>query len=489
MTVFLVGAGPGDPGLLTVRARELLGRADVLLSDQLVPAEAWAMVPPTCEVVDVGKVGGGKQVPQEETTARLVQEGLRRPDGVVVRLKGGDPFVFGRGGEEAQALRAAGVAYEVVPGVTAGIAAPAFAGIPVTQRGVAPGVAFVTGHEDPKKPETQLDWPALAAFPGTLVFYMGVRALPRIAERLVAGGRPADEPAAVVQSGTLPGQRAVVGTLSTLPGLAAEAGIKAPAITVVGGVAALGDELAWLGAARPLHGVSVAVTRARAQASVLAQRLRALGAEVVEAPTIRTEAVAFDVPSFAEADVCVFTSPSGVEHLFGGVRDARALAGPTVLAIGPGTADALRARGIEPDVVPSRSSSEGVIDALASVDVRRAIVVRAVEGREVLVDWLRDERGAEVELVTPYATHPAPLDDALRDAALACDYALFASGSSVRSLHAAAGGTLAGPRVVSIGPATSAVLRELGVEPVAEAAVHTPDGLVEALLAVAASAS
>jgi uroporphyrinogen III methyltransferase/synthase len=486
VTVFLVGAGPGDPGLLTVRAHELLARADVVLHDQLIPAEALALVRGGCEVIDVGKIGGGRQVPQEQTTALLVERGKR--GGTVVRLKGGDPFVFGRGGEEAQALRVAGVPFEVVPGVTAGVAAPAFAGIPVTQRGVAPGVAFVTGHEDPGKPETQLDWPALAAFPGTLVFYMGVRALGRIAEQLVAGGRSPDEPAAIIQSGTLPDQRTVRATLATLLDAAADAGIRAPAITLVGPVAALHDELQWLRDARPLAGVSVAVTRARAQASALAQRLRDLGAAVVEAPSIRTEPVDFELPDLTAYDLLVLTSPTGVHRLFTAVRDARALVGPMIAAIGPGTAAALRERGVEPDLVPARSTSEGLIDALAAIDVERALVVRAREGRDVLLDWLRDERGAQADLLAVYATEPAPLDDDVRDAALACEWLLFASGSSARAFHAAAGGSLDGPRILSIGPATTAVLGELGYPPDLEAEVHTPDGVVDALLRAVAAA-
>ena len=277
--VSLVGAGPGDPGLMTLRALEVIAQADVVLADALIPVEALDAVRPDAEVVDVGKIGGGRQVPQDVTTQLLVDRALEGKR--VVRIKGGDPFVFGRGGEEAQACVAAGVPWEVVPAVTSGIAAPAYAGIPVTQRGIAPGVAFLTGHEDPAKPETQLDWPALAQFPGTLVFYMGVRTLPRMAEQLVAGGRSPDEPAAIVQQGTLPTQRTVRATLATLPDAAAAAGIRAPAITVVGAVAALHDDLAWLDEARPLRGRSVVVTRARQQASSIAARLRALGADVV----------------------------------------------------------------------------------------------------------------------------------------------------------------------------------------------------------------
>jgi uroporphyrinogen III methyltransferase/synthase len=475
--VWLVGAGPGDPGLLTARALEVIARADVILHDRLIPLHALAGAREDAEVVDVGKVGGGEQVPQEETTRLLVEHALAGRD--VVRLKGGDPFVFGRGGEEAQACRAAGVPFEVVPGVTAGVAAPAYAGIPVTQRGMASAVAFVTGHEDAGKPETAIDWPALAGFPGTLVFYMGVRRLGRIAERLVASGRDADEPAAVVERGTLPGQRTVRAPLRGIAEAAAAASIRAPAITLVGPVAELADELAWL-EDRPLTGRTIAVTRARAQASALAARLRELGAQVVEAPAIRVEPLEADVPDLAGYDLLCVTSPNGAHELMGRVRDARALAGPRIAVIGPGTARAMREHGIEPDVVPSRSIAEGLVEALADAPVRRALIARAEEARDVLPDELR-ERGAEVDVLALYRTVAEPLEDGARAAALGADYATFTSASSVRFFHAAAG-TLDGPRLVSIGPATSAALRDLGFEPDVEAADHTPDGLVAALL-------
>src|SRR4051812_24807428 len=470
--VYLVGAGPGDPGLLTVRALELLREADVVIHNRLVPPEALEVA--GGELVYVGKEGGGEQVPQSETNRLLVEHA--RAGRSVVRLKGGDPFVFGRGGEEAQVQREAGIAFEGVPGVTAGVAAPAYAGVPVTQRGMASAVAFVTGHEDPAKPETAIDWKALAAFPGTLVFYMGVRALPRIAERLVAGGRAAGEPVAIVERGTMPGQRVVRGTLADIAERAA--GVRAPSITVVGPVAGL--ELEWLEAARPLAGVRVAVTRARAQASALAARLRALGAEVVEAPSIRIEPLQADVPDLSAYDLLCLTSPNGVDRLFELVRDARALAGPTIAVIGPGTARALRAHGIEPDIVPDRAVAEGLVEALDGVPFKRALIARAADGRDLLVDALR-ERG-EVDVVALYETVPEPLDDATREAASAADYVLFTSGSSVR-FFAAAGGALEGPKLVSIGPATSAVLREHGAEPDLEADPHTPDGLIDALLA------
>jgi uroporphyrinogen III methyltransferase / synthase len=479
---YLVGAGPGDPGLLTARALELLAGADVVLHDRLVPAEALAAVRAEALVVDVGKVGGGEQVPQEETTRLLVEH--VRAGRSVVRLKGGDPFVFGRGGEEAQALREAGLPFEVVPGVTAGVAAAAYAGIPVTHRGLASAVAFVTGHEDPAKDESHVDWAALARFPGTLVFYMGVRRLARIAEQLVAAGRDADEPAAVVMRGTLPGQRSVQATLAGIAGAAAAAGIGAPAITVVGPVAALADELDWLAGARPLTGRRVAVTRARAQAGTLAGRLRALGAAVAETPAIRIEPLDRAIPDPAGYDLLCVTSPNGAELLLAGVRDARALAGPRIAAVGPGTARALREGGVEADVVPQRAVAESLVEALAGLPVARALVVGAEETRDVLPEALR-ARGARVDEVALYRTVREPLADDARAAALGADYLTFASASAVRFFHEAAG-SLDGPRLVSIGPVTTAELRRLGAEPDVEAAEHTPDGLVAALVADAA---
>jgi uroporphyrinogen III methyltransferase/synthase len=472
VTVYLVGAGPGDPGLLTVRAAELIARADVILYDRLVPAEALAGARPDAELVYVGKQGGGAQVPQAETDRLLVEHG--RAGRTVVRLKGGDPFVFGRGGEEALVCLEAGIPFEVVPGVTAGVAAPAYAGIPVTHRELASGVAFVTGHEDPAKPETALDWPALAAFPGTLVFYMGVRALPRIAERLIAGGRSPDEPAAVVERGTMSGQRTV---LSTLSAVASDArSLRAPAITLVGPVAALREQLAWV-ERRPLHGVSVAVTRARAQASALAARLRELGAAVVEAPAIRTRPLEATLPDVGSYDLLCVTSPNGAAELFSRLPDARSLSGVTIAAIGPGTARALKEGGIVADVVPERAIAEGLVEALAGVDVRRALIVRAREGRDVLPDALR-ARGASVDVVALYETVAEPVDPAVVDGV---DYVTFTSASTVR-YYLEAVGRVDGPRIVSIGPATTAALREAGLEPAVEADPHTPDGLISALL-------
>lgn len=480
--VAFVGAGPGDPGLLTARALELIALADVILYDRLIPDEALAGARADAELRYVGKQGGGAFVPQEETEALMLERA--RGGALVVRLKGGDPFVFGRGGEEATALRAAGIAFEVVPGITAGIAAPGYAGIPVTQRGLASAVALITAHEDPAKPETALDWGALAGFPGTLVFYMGVRTLPALTARLIEAGRPAGEPAAVVAQGTLPQQRTVLATLGTIAEQAARAGLEAPAITVIGAVAALHRELDWR-VPGPLAGVTVAVTRARAQASSLAAQLRALGATAIEAPAIRIVATNDELPALREFDLVCLTSPNGVELLFERLaargEDARSLAGAVVAAIGPGTARALRERGVIADVVPERFVAEGLIDALAGVEFSRVLIARAAQARDVLPDALR-ERGASVEVVSLYETVAEPLDPAVVAAIAEADYLTFTSSSTVRFfLSAAQPGP--GTRIVSIGPVTSATLRDHGLEVSVEATRHDIDGLVEAILA------
>jgi uroporphyrinogen III methyltransferase/synthase len=492
--VHLVGAGPGDPGLMTRRAVELIARADAIVYDRLIPPGALDGARPDARLHYVGKQPGAHAMDQEDINALLVA--LARDGLDVVRLKGGDPFVFGRGGEEAQALVDAGLDFEVVPGVTAGVAAPAYAGIPVTHRDAASAVAFVTGHEDPGKPETALDWEALARFPGTLVLYMGVKNLPEIARKLVSAGRPEGEPVAVVERGTLPGQRAVEGTLADIAARVAEAGVKPPAVTLVGPVARLRERLAWL-ERRPLAGRSVVVTRARAQASGLARRLEELGAAVVEAPAIRIEPRPAEEVDQRVAEiggcalVCV-TSPNGAELLMDAIerggRDARALAGVTVAAIGPGTAAELRRRGVRADVVPPRSIAESLVEALRDVDVegRRVLVARASEARDVLPEALA-ERGAQVEVLALYDTVAEPLSEQALSAAVEADYVTFTSSSTVRFFMGGIDGHFpAGARVVSIGPVTSKTAREHGLEVHAEAERHDIDGVVAALLEDAA---
>jgi len=484
VTVYLVGAGPGDPGLLTARALELIAAADVIIYDRLIPASALEGARSDATLIYAGKEGGGPSMPQSSISGLLISHG--RSAAIVVRLKGGDPFVFGRGGEEAEALVSAGIAFEVVPGVTAGVAGPAYAGIPVTHRDAASAVAFVTGHEDPGKPSSGIDWAALAAFPGTLVFYMGVRQLPAIASSLVAGGRSPSEAAAVVERGTLPDQRVVTGTLGTIASVAASARVRPPALVVVGAVAGLREALAWF-ESRPLAGVSVAVTRARAQASGLASRLTDLGAAVVEAPAIRIVPLDGPAPSVSDYDLVCLTSPNGVRLLFsrlaGAGLDARALAGARVAAIGPGTAAALRSYGVIADIVPERFVAEGLVRALSDVPVRQALVARAAGARDVLPDALR-QRGAEVDVVALYETVASPLTDGQLAAVADADYVTFTSSSTVRFFLESAGLVARGlrGRIVSIGPVTSATLREHGLEPDVEASRHDIDGIVDALI-------
>jgi uroporphyrinogen III methyltransferase/synthase len=484
MTVYLVGAGPGDPGLMTARALQLIAGAEVIVHDRLIPQTALDGARPDAELIYAGKEGGGPSVSQADIERLLVEHG--GAGRTVVRLKGGDPFVFGRGGEEAEALRTAGIAFEVVPGITAGVAASAYAGIPVTHRDAASAVAFVTGHEDPDKPGSALHWPALAAFPGTLVVYMGVRRLGSLAERLIAGGRPESEPAAVIERGTLAEQRVVSGTLGTIAALAREQGVSAPAISVFGPVAALRRDLAWF-EARPLAGVTVAVTRARAQASGLAARLRELGARVLEAPAIRIAPLDGPAPELERYDLVCLTSPNGTRLLFERLaaagRDARAFAGTRVAAIGPGTAAALRGHGLIADVVPERFIAEGLVEALAGVPVARALVARAAEARDVLPDALR-ERGAEVDVLALYETVAEPMSAAQRDGVAGADYVTFTSSSTVRFFFEGVGdGLLSRTRLASIGPVTSDALRERGREPDVEAERHDIDGLIAALVA------
>jgi uroporphyrinogen III methyltransferase / synthase len=512
--VYLVGAGPGDPGLMTVRSLELIASADAIFYDRLIPPGALAGARPDAELVYVGKEPGVPSVPQEEIGARLI-EAAGEGNGVV-RLKGGDPFVFGRGGEEGEALREAGIEFEVVPGITAGVAATAYAGIPVTHRDDASAVAFLTGHEDPEKEESALDWEALAAFPGTLVFYMGVKRLAENAAALIEAGRAAEEPAAAIERGTWPGQRTVTATLGTIAEAVAREEVKAPALIVVGEVARRREQLGWF-ERRPLHGRRVVVTRARAQASGLAAALRHLGADVVELPAIRIEpriesdAVRAAVDHIGEYSLICLTSPNGVRLLFEALGeaglDARALGGATakkqvgetgdgvapagavIAAIGPGTARALRRHGIVADVIPERFVAEALVEVLAGVEVEgsRVLVARAAEARDVLPDALR-ERGAEVDVVALYETVRETPEESEIELAQAADYVTFTSSSTVTSLVDALGDRFPkGARVISIGPVTSEAARAAGLQVDVEAERHDVDGLLEALLADAST--
>lgn len=497
--VYLVGAGPGDPGLLTVRGRELLARCDVIASDALANPAIVAsarLVNPGVEVHDVGKRGGrGESASQDAINALLIR--LARDGKRVVRLKGGDPLVFGRGSEEAQALAAAGIAFELVPGVTAGVAAPAYAGIPVTHRGVATSVTFVTGHEDPSKADTQTDWAALARAGGTIVLYMGVKTLPRIAAALVAGGMSRDTPAAAVEWGTHPRQRTVTATVSTLTDAVARAGLGAPVITVIGAVVTLREELAWFDRL-PLFGRRVVVTRASAQATGLRDALSALGAEVLELPALRVEPLdaaplAAAVRRLADYRWVVLTSQNAVAILWESLRaaglDARALAGARIACVGKSTSDALLARGLAADVVPARFVAEAVLDALAArADVRgaRVLYVAAEGARDVLPRGLV-ALDCTVDVVRAYRTVSDDEGAEALQASLArgeVDVATFASASAVRGYLDAVGGELARRApAVSIGPVTSEAVRAAGMTLAAEAGEASMEALVAAVVA------
>jgi uroporphyrinogen III methyltransferase / synthase len=496
-TAYLVGGGPGDLGLVTARAATLLATATVVLHDRLSPPEALALCRPDAELVDVGKLPDRHALPQAEIEELLVARALAGH--AVVRFKGGDPFVFGRGSEEAQRCAAAGVPFEVVPGVTSAIAAPAYAGIPVTHRGLAPAFAVVTGHEDPTKGETQVDHAALAAFPGTLVFLMGVGRIGAIADALVAGGRPADTPVAMVRWGTTPAQSQLRGTLADIAEQVAATGFGSPAVTVVGDVAALGDELGWFDR-RPLHGRTVVVPRTRQQAGELSARLRALGARPVEAPTIAIEPTA-DPGALAAAvrrlrdgaySWVAFTSANGVAAVADVVAvqggDARWFAGAQLAAVGTGTAQALADRGLVPDLVPEPFTTRGLGAALAvaagQVD-RPVLLPRADLATDALVQVLGGA-GVPLEEVEAYRTVPAEgLATEVREGLLdgSVDAVALGSSSTARNLVGLLGGRPhPAVRVVSIGPVTSATCRELGLEVAAEADPHDLDGLAAAVV-------
>jgi len=502
--VYLVGAGPGDPGLITLAGLERIREADVIVYDRLVSPRLLEQARGDAEMVYVGKIsgapGGHDQAGINRTLVEKAREGKR-----VVRLKGGDPFVFGRGGEEAEALREAGVPFHVVPGVTSAVAVPAYAGIPVTHRGVAATFAVVTGHEDPGKGEPAIDWRGLATAVDTLVLLMGMKTLPDVIDKLIAGGRPADTPAAVIRWGTTPDQRTVVGTLADIVRRVEEAGLEPPAITVVGEVVRLRETLRWF-EDRPLFGKRVLITRTRRQASALARLLADEGAVPVELPAIEIE------PSYDEAAVgaalealtgggyawAVFTSANAVELWFSLMRerglDARAFGGVQVAAIGPATAEALAERGITADAVPAEYVAEAVVEAIregahghAPLHVGdRILVPRAEAARPELVEGLR-ALGAEVDEVTLYraavpASAPAEALAALRDGGI--DIVTFTSSSTVRNLAALLDGDVECLRktvVACIGPITADTARELGLRVDVEAAEHTVPGLVAAL--------
>lgn len=503
--VYLVGAGPGDPRLATVRAVELIAAADVIVYDALANPSLLAAARPDALLIDAGKRAKAHKLSQDETNALLAEHAMAGR--TVVRLKGGDPYVFGRGGEEAIYLYERGVPCEVVPGVTAAIAAPAAAGIPVTHRQIATTVTFITGHEDPTKGESQVDYAALAALAkqgGTLCFYMGMGRLGEIVECLTRHGLEARTPAAIVQWGTLPDQRSLRSTLHRIAADAEAAQLGAPAIIVVGPVVdAHPEAMRWF-ERRPLFGRTIAVTRTRHQASDLSRRLEELGAKVIEAPTIDLvppadwSAIDQAVRRVGEYDWLVLTSVNGVsalaERLEAMGLDARHLAGVKVAAIGEATADALGRMGVRADLVPTQFVAESLAaDLIAREPIRgrRVLLLRADIARPALPRMLT-EAGAEVVDLPVYRTvQAAQLPDALREAVEQgrVDWITFTSSSTVRHFFELLGedrAKLGGVRIASIGPITTATLRELDVPVSAEAATYNIEGLVEALCAASA---
>jgi uroporphyrinogen III methyltransferase/synthase len=495
--VWLVGAGPGDPGLLTLRAVEALRRADVVLYDRLANESLLQHARSDAILTFVGKAPGRHALSQLEINAELVQHAAAGRQ--VVRLKGGDPFVFGRGGEEAAAAAAARLPFEIVPGVSSAIAAPAYAGIPVTHRGAASSFAVVTGHEDPERAESRVDWNALASGADTLVVLMGIGNLAEICSRLIRGGRPASTPAALIEWATTPRQRCIVATLGELPEAAAAAGASAPAVVVIGEVVRLRGSLQWW-EARPLWGRRVLVTRTRQQASGLRRLLEERGAEVVELPALEVvetappELTARIAEALAGGDYAwvVFTSANGVNLFFRRLReqgrDARAFRDAAVCAIGPGTAAALAERGIIADLVPESFIAEGVLAALAERDLhrRRVLVPRAENARPELINGLR-RLGAEVEELPLYVSRvPAEPDGGvlarLRTGEI--DVVTLASSSTVTHLLQMLGNDPAVLRnavVACIGPVTANTARRLGLQVDVVADEYSIAGLVAAL--------
>jgi uroporphyrinogen III methyltransferase/synthase len=495
--VYLIGAGPGDPGLITMKAADRIGSADVVVYDFLANPALLALAREDAELIYVGKKGGDHTLSQDKINDLIVHLALNGKK--VARLKGGDPFVFGRGGEEAEDLVAAGVAFEVIPGVSSAIAAPAYAGIPVTHRDHTSNVGFITGHEDPAKETSSLDWNKIATAFGTLVFLMGVKNLPQLTKNLMDGGRDPATPAALVRWGTTPQQETLVATLGNIADKAREAGMKPPAVLVVGEVVSLRDRLNWF-ETRPLFGRKIMVTRTREQASRLTAKLADLGATVIECPTISIHPPQDFAPvddailHLADYDWLVLTSPNGVDMFFKRVDaiglDSRSLHPVKIAAIGPATADKLKENGIRTDLLPEKFVAEGLVEALKGQDMsgRKVLLARAKEARDVLPKELA-RAGAEVTEVALYETRapdglPPDAETALNENAV--DLVTFTSSSTVTNFV-----ELMGPdrtdftrRVPAacIGPITSDTARENGLNVAAEAAQYTIDGLVDAVV-------
>jgi len=494
--VYLVGAGPGDPKLITVKGSECIAKADVLVYDRLASRRLLTLARPDCELIYCGKSPDRHTLRQEEINQVLVDKGLEGK--IVTRLKGGDPFVFGRGGEEAEALLDAGIEFEVVPGITSAIAVPAYAGIPVTHRDLTTSFAVITGHEDPTKNETTIHWDHLAQSHGTLVFLMGMANLPLIAEKLMANGKKATTPVAIIQWGTRPEQRTLVGQLVTIAADVKEQGFTNPSIIIVGEVVTLREKLKWF-EKKPLFGQRIVVTRARHQASELSLAIESLGGEAWEFPMIEivpptdSSYLAKAISDLKSFQWLIFTSSNGVEGFFAELkrqeRDVRDLAGIEIVAIGPATLVALEQRGLRASFVPEEFRAEKIIEGLSGriMSGQRVLLARAEEARDVLPEALK-ARGVEVWDVPVYKTviggaNRGELQQMLREKEIQA--VTFTSSSTVRNFVTLLDGDVSLLKDVllySIGPITSATAQELGLTIFKEAAQYTISGLVEALL-------
>jgi uroporphyrinogen III methyltransferase/synthase len=498
-TVYLIGAGPGDPGLLTIKAKECIETADVVVYDYLASPFLLNYARSDAQIIYVGKKGGDHTLSQDKINLLLVDKAKQGFD--VARLKGGDPFVFGRGGEEAQMLLSHKVPYEVVPGVTSAIAAPAYAGIPITHRDHTSFVSFITGHEDPTKKDTSMQWDVYAKSNATLVFLMGVKNLENIVKNLIKHGKPSDTPIALVRWGTTARQKTVTGTLATIVERVKQAKLKSPAIIVIGHVVSLRDELAWFDK-RPLFGKRIVVTRARAQASDLVSKLSKLGALCIEIPTIQivppedTAPLKKSIENIKDYDWLVFTSVNGVKFFFDTLfdmgLDVRVLGHLNFACIGPVTKERLKNYGILSDILPKTYRAESVIEAFSRVDIKdkKVLLPRAKQARTILPEELT-KMGAQVDDVVAYETKlnsdgKKELISLLEDNEI--DAITFTSSSTVTNFMSLlesknAKKLLKNVVTASIGPITSDTARSLDIEPDVEAKDFTIQGLVNSLLA------
>lgn len=494
--VYLVGAGPGDYKLISVKAKEYIEKADTIVYDRLADSRLLAWARPDVELVYVGKASSDHTMRQEDINQLLVDKS--KEGKTVVRLKGGDPFVFGRGGEEALELVANGLSFEVVPGITSAISVPAYAGIPVTHRAVATSFAVITGHEDPTKGESNMRWDKLATGVDTLVFLMGVENLPHITSKLIANGRPAETPAAVIRWGTKPEQEVLITTVGNAAADVARQGLKPPAIFIVGDVVTLREKLAWFDM-KPLFGKTVLVTRAREQASALTSQLEERGAQCIEAPAIKIvdpESFAIvdeAIQSLAGYDWLIFTSTNGVDYFFNRLHkaglDSRALATAKVAAIGVQTASHLERFGIRADIIPLEFRAEGIVEALTDLvkPGMKVLIPRALIARDILPIKLA-EMGAQVTVAPAYRTVVGETDGKILATKLAqgeISLVTFTSSSTVTNLLEllGEGGSelVAKAKVACIGPITATTCIENGIKPDVIADEYTINGMVKAI--------